>query len=709
MSDAQQRPIAVPWYRRTLRWGQTNLTEVDPTRYDSAFWREHWRKTRVQGVIVNAGGIVAYYPSANPLHHRATGLGDRDLYGDVVRDAREEGLTVVARMDSNRALEDIYQAHPDWFAHDADGHPYRAGERYVACVNSPYYDEYLLEILREIVDRSQPDGFADNSWTGLGAAQICYCANCSRLFGELPRAVDYDDPTYRAWLRWNEQRRTEVWRQNNVVTSAAGGPDCLWVGMISGDQAAMAGRFVNVREIAKQARIFFVDHQRRNDRDGFAHNADVGARLHGLVGWDVLLPESMAMYSGGHGYFRATSMPVAEVVTWSASGFAGGIQPWWHHISAFHEDRRQYATAEPIFRWHELNTRYLVDRTPVAQVAVAWSEQNVRFHGLADADNTGVAPYRGVLAALQRARIPYLPVHVDDLGSLPADIRAVVLPDLAVLSYDHCAAIAALVARGTSLVATGSTSLRDADGQPRSEFGLADVLGISLAGPATGSTAPLAFRIDDFSRHDYLRFHVDSAIREGFEGAGILPLGGRLERVAVRDAEVVATYVEPFPAYPPELAWLRPEPTSVPVLTTRTASSGARIAYSAADIDRTAGRDARSDHLRLLANLVRWAVNAPAMLEVEGAGRLDCRLYAQADGLVLHLVNVGSYDPIPGTHDELVPVGPFELRIRHEQLTPGSTVIALVGEEVAAEAGKGELAITVPKIIGHEVLAIATA
>lgn len=694
----------VPWYRRTLRWGQTNLTELDPTRYDSAFWREHWRKTRVQGVIINAGGIVAYYPSANPLHHRATGLGDRDLYGDVVRDAREEGLTVVARMDSNRALEDFYQAHPDWFAHDADGHPYRAGERYVACVNSPYYDEYLLEILREIVDRSQPDGFADNSWTGLGAAQICYCAHCSRLFGELPRAVDYDDPTYRAWLRWNEQRRTEVWRQNNVVTTAAGGPDCLWVGMISGDQAAMAGRFVNVREIAKQARIFFVDHQRRNDRDGFAHNADVGARLHGLVGWDVLLPESMAMYSGGHGYFRATSMPVAEVVTWAASGFAGGIQPWWHHISVFHEDRRQYATAEPIFGWHEKNERYLVNRTPVAQVGVVWSEQNVRFHGRADADNIGVAPYRGVVAALRNARIPYLPVHVDDL--LTAEVRTIVLPDLAMLSDEQCTTIRALVERGVSVLATGSTSLEDAEGQPRKDFGLATLLGVSLAGEATGSSAPLAFRIDDYSRHDYLRFQPGVSL--GFDDTDILPLGGRLERVAVTDAEVLATYVEPFPAYPPELAWLRPEPTTIPVLTTRTASSGARIVYSAADLDRTAGRDARSDHLRLLANLVRWTIDAPALLEVDGAGRLDCRLYEQEDGLVLHLVNVGAYDPIPGTHDELVPVGPFEVRIRHAHVT--GPVRALVGEEeLEVRTGSGEVTVVVPKIVGHEVLAIATA
>ena len=60
-----------PWYRRTLRWGRTNITEIDPADYDLAWWREHWRRTRVQGVIINAGGIVAYYPSRFPLHHRA--------------------------------------------------------------------------------------------------------------------------------------------------------------------------------------------------------------------------------------------------------------------------------------------------------------------------------------------------------------------------------------------------------------------------------------------------------------------------------------------------------------------------------------------------------------------------------------------------------------------------------------------------------------
>src|SRR5436305_239080 len=61
---------SAPWYRRCLRWGQTNITELDITRYDISWWRDYWKRTCVQGIIVNAGGIVAYYPSKYPLHRR---------------------------------------------------------------------------------------------------------------------------------------------------------------------------------------------------------------------------------------------------------------------------------------------------------------------------------------------------------------------------------------------------------------------------------------------------------------------------------------------------------------------------------------------------------------------------------------------------------------------------------------------------------------
>src|ERR1019366_4428808 len=113
----------LPWYRRTLRWGQTNITEIDPQRYDIPWWRQHWRRTQVQGVIFNAGGIVAYYPSKFPLQYRASGLGDRDLYGELASAAHEDGLAVLARMDSSRVHEDFYRAHPDWIARQVSGDP----------------------------------------------------------------------------------------------------------------------------------------------------------------------------------------------------------------------------------------------------------------------------------------------------------------------------------------------------------------------------------------------------------------------------------------------------------------------------------------------------------------------------------------------------------------------------------------------------------
>ena len=123
-------------------------------------------------------------PAKVPLHRQAQFLEGRDLFGDLCRAAHEDGLVVFARMDSNRAHEEFYKAHPDWFAIDAEGKPYKAGELYITCVNSPYYNEHIPAILTEIAKLYHPEGFTDNSWSGLGRDSICYCENCKKSFRE---------------------------------------------------------------------------------------------------------------------------------------------------------------------------------------------------------------------------------------------------------------------------------------------------------------------------------------------------------------------------------------------------------------------------------------------------------------------------------------------------------------------------------------------
>ena len=62
----------------------------------------------------------------------------------------------MARMDSNRTAEDFFRAHPEWFARDNDGDPYRAADKYVTCINSPYYEEYLPGVLRGMPNAPSP-------------------------------------------------------------------------------------------------------------------------------------------------------------------------------------------------------------------------------------------------------------------------------------------------------------------------------------------------------------------------------------------------------------------------------------------------------------------------------------------------------------------------------------------------------------------------
>ncbi len=383
---------------------------------------------------------------------------------------------MIARMDSNRTTEDFFKAHPDWFARQQSGEPYRADDKYVTCVNSDYYQHYLPSVLTEIVERSHPDGFADNSWAGLARASICYCDNCAKKFQDkhgkpLPRKKDWDDQTYRLWNEWNYDRRIEIWDLNNRTTKAAGGPNCLWLGMNSGSITSEANSFRDLRRICERSDMLLLDHQSRTESTGFQQNGDAGKLVREMIGWDKVLPESMALYQApsfpGEVSFRLSSKPPLEARMWMLEGIAGGIQPWWHHVGAYHEDRRMYNTAQPVFQWHKANERYLINRTPVAKVGVVWSQRNTDYFGRDAARTLVDLPYFGITEALLRARIPYLPVHADDVAKEPGKFAVLILPNIGVLSDSQCALIRKHVEGGGSLIATGATSLFDEWGNTR--------------------------------------------------------------------------------------------------------------------------------------------------------------------------------------------------------------------------------------------------
>jgi hypothetical protein len=462
--------------------------------------------------------------------------------------------------------------------------------------------------------------------------------------------------------------------------------------------------------------MVFLDHQARGTA-GFEENADTGKLVHGLLGWDKLAPESMAMYQAGRGTFRAAGKPAAEARMWMIEGFAGGILPWWHYVGAYQEDRRMYHTAEPVMKWHEVNQQYLVNRRPMATVGIAWSQRNTDFYGQDRAADLVEAPYRGFAASLVRGRIPYVPIHIDYIERDGGDLRVLILPGIAAMSDAQCVAVRNFVAKGGSLIATGVTSLYNEFGDARGDYGLADLFGAHFTGTAGGERAAGAGQ----TLHSYLRLSPElragvwgpeigdephesgqrHPVLRGFEETDILPFGGTLTALRLDSGVTVPlTFVPPFPVFPPETSWMRQPKTDIPGLVLK-----GRVAFLPADIDRLYSSLNLPDHATLLMNLVRWAANGDILFQVEGRGLFDCNLYSQPGRVIAHVVNLTATGRMPVTDDDLVPAGPLKFGVRLPAGVRGRSVRMLVADRISIPVlANGWARVVVPSILDHEVL-----
>src|SRR5450759_749118 len=102
------RPDDETWFNRPMRWAQLTLVENDPGSFDPDFWLSYFKQIHADGTTLSAGGVVAYYPTNIPLHHRSDWLGDSDPFGYLVEGSRKMGMSVIARTDPHAARQNVY-------------------------------------------------------------------------------------------------------------------------------------------------------------------------------------------------------------------------------------------------------------------------------------------------------------------------------------------------------------------------------------------------------------------------------------------------------------------------------------------------------------------------------------------------------------------------------------------------------------------------
>jgi hypothetical protein len=689
---------AEEWFDRPMRWAQLTLAEDDPGKYDPQFWLDYFRRTHSDAACLSAGGCVAYYPTKIPLHYRSKWLGDADPFGELAAGCRKLNMVVIARTDSHAVRQDVCDAHPDWIAVDEHGRKRRhwaSPEYWVTCGLGPYNFEFMTAVHREILTLYQVDGIFTNRWMGSG---MCYCRHCREGFRaaygmELPRSADPADPGRRKYAQWRRDRLFKLWRVwdeeiRNInpaaryIPNEIGGLDWKTIGEMAPTLFSW-----QARQGLKAPWAF--------GKRGKEYRAIMGRKaIAGVFGIIVDQPYR----------WKDSFNTEAEIRITVADGIANDLRPWFTKFCGTLHDHRWLKVIEDIYRWHYRSERYLRNEEPLARVAMIHSQPSALFRGETEPRYRAEDHELGMYHALVEARIPFEIEHDGHLDAAHLDrFKVLVLPNVAALSEAQCEQLRGYVARGGSLVATFETSRFDQEGQPRRDFGLADLFGVSFKGryagsmqnsylnlepdPATGKRHPLLKGLDDAQR-----------IINGTQRLEVTP--------TLRHVHPALTLIPSYPDLPMEMLYPRVSKTDIPEVYVREAD-GSRIVYFPWDIDRVFWEVLCADHGKLLGNAVDWAAGEERPVTVTGPGILDVTVWRQKGSITVHLVNLTNPMMMKGPFREVIPIGEQQVTVRLPRGKRAARVQLLAaGGTPPVREEAGALHLAVPSILVHEVVAI---
>jgi hypothetical protein len=685
-----------PWQNRVRRVGQTNMTEHDPAVMNVEEWADYWHSCKVDVVFVSVTGILAFYPSKVPFHRHGKFLNGRDFFGECAAAAKQRGMRVVARMSPDLNWGDALEAHPEWAMRHKDGSVQFSTEEprlFKTCMFSSYMDDYVPAVMREINSLYDVDCFYTNGWPPIGMLPECSCAVCSKL----PAS---GTPAY--WRAFND-RVLDLWKRYDSIAKEKEA-DSFFFANSGGNVHAS----VNLDALGKMIAWFQADNQGRTYEDPAVWGCSLQGRVCSAVLDGKFAANVTAAYSTGTPGWRNLSKSPEETRMWLNETLASGVTPYNHFVGAekgFCEDRRWQKVGEEYFQWTARHDAHFAARRSVANIGVVMGQgTQLLYPGPTTAR---VRTYmrettQGMYDALLRGRFAFDYVHEDRLEpERLTKYRALLLPNIAMLSDRQCEQLRAYVHAGGSLMASFETSLYDENLNPRADFELGDLFGVSRAGDAVGTNGnPYYSRIEaPQSAHTIL---------DGFSDTNWL--AGAQNRVPLKPVvNPVLTMVPGFVRYPPELAYPPVSETDEPAVVLRE-EGASRLAWFAGDVERTYWLTGHGDLLRLIDNTIRWVTRDERMVSVAGPGFIELFCWETAPGYAVHLLNYSNANAFHGWMQAVEPLGPQHVSMKLMHGVRVRAVALLKSErDVPYHIDDGVLRFTVPSVGDYEIAAVTVA
>ncbi len=450
--------------RTKLRFRQIHLDMLVPEQcrgvgeeFDEAQFIGALKKGHVDSVTVYAMGHHGwcYYPSkvAPPHPHLKT-----DLLGRMLKAAEQADISTRVYITvgwNDRASRE----HPEWVIRRPDGtlegppvmHPHSARPPgwYRLCLNSPYLDEVVLPVTREVIETYNPGGF----FFDITGEYECACDRCSADMKE--RGLDPDDPDDR------KEFARDVYKNYLKKITAL------------------------VHGMNPEATIYHNGSEMKGRRDLYPY-------------WDHYEIESIATGVWGYDHYPSNAPYFTQIFHGDVLGMTARYHTWWCEYGGFKSAAAlRYETArivafgckcsigdqphpsgrmdEEVYRligeaYGEIEEReeWLEDAEPVADVAVLAPSAVMKDKGLEPSE-------RGAVNMLLENQVPFA-ILDEEMDFSP--YKVLILPDCVLVDEGLKGKLEAFVTEGGNLILSGESGLDPGRKAFAIDFG-ADYTGLS--------------------------------------------------------------------------------------------------------------------------------------------------------------------------------------------------------------------------------------
>lgn len=678
------------WWKEPMRVMQYNLQVKDTPGMDPVRLAEETKELESNVVVMNVGGIYAWYPSEVPFHHVNEYLPrGRDLLKELIDAFHEQGIRFVARFDFSIAEDTTYLKKPQWFARHKDKEPYFRGEKRMGewslflntCALGGYRNEEVaVPVMKEVLGRYDIDGIFLNA----PHAGACFCERCQRKYQSMYGKSMPDTPEEfeYGWLSACMQENIgNIYR--GIKETRQDVPLILYYAPFNSFSKSF-GRCDrdSIYDRYETADLICTESQNVLSR-GVGNLPDtihpVLAMKSGQLPEREKLPFGIIHSCPGMDW-RHVGMPTAEYLPWmSQVPASGGVL--WHSVTGYPDtipDKRILKAVGRVNHW---------TRKAEAQMQGAQYRSNVLLLWNGDPEARGWAD------ALVKNHAQFDLMHDYDFrAERLAHYDTVIIPAGYPMS-DTVADSAMRYAAEGGLVITEVTEANVLMQRP-------DLYGITEE-----------VYESEYLLASYLRFEpAGLSLKQGMDTDRIPFRGKVCYCLPAEDGETMATLIPPFAPYevvgaPPERASIPVSGTDIPLVIGRRCQDGVIITlpFSVSSLIREYHL---ADHYTLIRNLLGMAPKAELQPEITAPHDVQATIYEKENQVLVHFVNETGTRPLLNN----LPVYGIEIKLPLKEGQKVVSVRSVIEEnEVTCEIAESALHVHLQKVTIWDMVSIQLA